>query len=156
MSVNYKTILVLGSKKGAMLGKYDIAYCANLSALYYCEALKAQGGKIVSVISVGALNYSYYADAINKLAPDEAVLAMTDVYPSCTQNLKSFCEVFRTSTDLTSTGITSLLWNVANLKLPLAGKLTFEGRSLKSKCHIFMSLLIEKAFPSKGLALGVC
>lgn len=50
-----KKILVLGSKPGASISKFDEAYCANAAASYYNDDLCRFEGRITSIVSASEL-----------------------------------------------------------------------------------------------------
>lgn len=131
-----KNILVLGSKKGASFGCFDVAYCANLSALYYSDRLRLYGGIVTSVISAGALSHQYYRENVKRMDADQAVLTMTDIYPQNVDTLCSISNIYKNAKCLNSQAVAFLSEEVAGLKQPIIGHESFVGRSLKSKAKV--------------------
>lgn len=136
MPIHSEVVLILGSKKGAVFDNFDIAYCANLAALYHRDKIRPRNAKVVSVISSGAFNYQYYQDNLMRMEPDDVVLTMTDRYPRCVEKIKSVSNVFERAVLLDSSSVSSLSYQVAGLKQPIAGTPTFFHRSLKNNLKI--------------------
>lgn len=60
-------VLVLGSRPGATIPRVDVAYCANASASYYADQLKAKGvPEVVTVAAAGVLRSAFIEKASDR------------------------------------------------------------------------------------------
>lgn len=99
------TILILGSKPGATIPGFDIAYCANSSGALYADYLEGKTGVLNSVIAASELMtsptrvseaklkwQSERIDAIHNLKNHHIKLVSAEFFPSVLTHIDAFDE----------------------------------------------------------------
>jgi hypothetical protein len=97
------TVLILGSKPGALIPKFDIAYCANSSGALYAGCLEKKGDVLNTVVAASELipnpirvseeKLKWQVDriqAINNLKNHHIKLISSEFFPDVLQNLAVF------------------------------------------------------------------